>query len=603
MENPKTDVISIIVDADLAKLKDWLKESNPREAVRVLGGYAGDRKKTREPIDFDLDDYWAEVLAVIPGWVDLEGVFREAAIAALGSKTRRKRTAEPSNKPQVRISAGRLDKITTEVQEALLDKGLYQRGSKIVRPGHIKQKDRDGETTHLPGIIELDVAQFRLHATERIDFLKWNKADRDWVPSDYSLEYANALLSSGDRLGFPLIRAVVAVPVVLENGRIIQTPGFDAETGIFFDPGAVSFPAIPDHPTKVDSEKALAALCEPLKEYPFALKENETRENNLSLSVALSYLLTIVNRPAFSHVPGHAFSGNSAGVGKGKLVAVGSILATGTTPGVIRIGVKEEEFEKALSTAMLQGRGHIAIDNVDQVLKGNLLDQAISEDFIDIRIFGRLESRTVPNIYTVTATGNNLIFTDDAVRRWLQSNIQTNEERPELKAFNFDPVGYARANRTALVVAALTILKAYIEAGRPKKMAKLGSFEDWSRMVREALIWLGLPDPIKSTDTIRANDPKKNLLKRFLEVWSDKVGAGEMSAKGLIDLANSGEADPLDLLLEEVTGGKVSPVVLGLFLRKIEGQIVGGKRLVPERARRGSSYWRLEDIQTKTSLF
>jgi hypothetical protein len=110
---------------------------------------------------------------------------------------------------------------------------------------------------------------------------------------------------------------------------------------------------------------------------------------------------------------------------------------------------------------MLAGVTHIAIDNVDRVLKGNLLDQCISEERINIRIFGKLEGLDVLNTYTVTATGQNLIFTKDAVRRWLQGDIESPYERPELVRFSFDPVDYAREHRPTLVVAALTVIKAY----------------------------------------------------------------------------------------------------------------------------------------------
>jgi hypothetical protein len=40
-------------------------------------------------------------------------------------------------------------------------------------------------------------------------------------------------------------------------------------------------------------------------------------------------------------------------------------------------------------------------------------------------------------------------------------------------------------------MAALGILKAYIDAGRPAKPGTLGSFEDWSEDVRGAFGWLG----------------------------------------------------------------------------------------------------------------
>ena len=50
--------------------------------------------------------------------------------------------------------------------------------------------------------------------------------------------------------------------------------------------------------------------------------------------------------------------------------------------------------------------------------------------------------------------------------------------------------------RGDLVIGGLTILRAYIVAGRPLqgKIWHLGGFEDWT-LIREALAWLDQPDP------------------------------------------------------------------------------------------------------------
>jgi hypothetical protein len=314
-----------------------------------------------------------------------------------------------------------------------------------VRPGFIEQKTHDGSVVLVPGVVTLTAHQLFDHATEHIAFQKFDKRSKRWVPADYPLEYANVLLARGDRLKFPVLNAVITAPVVLGSGRIIQAPGYDEPTGLYYDPLGVEIPLVPEQPTPDDARAALDMLKKPLAEYPFKVRPDngDTKDKNLSQSVALSYLVTVTNRPAYPQVPGHAFSGNNAGVGKGKLVSVGSIMAVGVVPGVIRQGERDEEFEKGLATRMLAGVTHIAIDNVDRVPKGNLFDQCISEERINIRVFGKLEGIDVLNTYTVTATGQNLIFTKDAVRRWLQGDIESPYERPELVSFSFDPVAYA----------------------------------------------------------------------------------------------------------------------------------------------------------------
>lgn len=64
---------------------------------------------------------------------------------------------------------------------------------------------------------------------------------------------------------------------------------------------------------------------------------------------------------------------------------------------------------------------------------------------------------------------------------------------------------------------ALTILRAYHVAERPDQgTIPLGSFEIWSRWVRDALIWLGEPDPCATMERARAEGPRRQELAAVL---------------------------------------------------------------------------------------
>jgi len=93
------------------------------------------------------------------------------------------------------------------------------------------------------------------------------------------------------------------------------------------------------------------------------------------------------------------------------------------------------------------------------------------------------------------ATGNNLVVIGDMTRRTLVCSLDAGVERPENRTFKApDPIDVVRGDRAKYVVAALTVLRAYHVAGRPEQgTIPLGSFEVWSRRVRDALIWLGEP--------------------------------------------------------------------------------------------------------------
>jgi hypothetical protein len=55
----------------------------------------------------------------------------------------------------------------------------------------------------------------------------------------------------------------------------------------------------------------------------------------------------------------------------------------------------------------------------------------------------------------------------------------------------------------------LTVLRAFHVAGRPSATVPLGSFEDWSTWIRDALIWLGQPDPCATMEKIKAASSRR----------------------------------------------------------------------------------------------
>ena len=64
-----------------------------------------------------------------------------------------------------------------------------------------------------------------------------------------------------------------------------------------------------------------------------------------------------------------------------------------------------------------------------------------------------------------------------------------------------------------------------------------GSFEGWSRRVREPLLWLGCADPCDTLARGRDNDPKLNGIASVIIAWREHLGAQELSAQEIIRVA------------------------------------------------------------------
>lgn len=351
------------------------------------------------------------------------------------------------------------DKIIMETQERLLETGgLYQRGGKIVIPDMIQGKNPyTEEETYTPGIAEFTTSQMWRHASKHIAYREWNRGKLKAIP--IPKDYAAALIDlTKAELKFPVLNSLITAPIVTKLGRVIQEDGYDKPTGFFLDKKNVNFITVEAKPTKDEAIEAGSFLLEPFKEYPFKdlpQRSDDPARNiaalreNLPASVAVSGLLTGVNRLMVPNVPGLLVSGNGAGVGKGTLIYVITYAATGVAPAIMTQATNKEEFEKALATKLLNGSTMISIDNVsnmDVLMQNDLLDITITEPRITRRIMGFLRELDVPNTFFVTITGHGLKLSLDKVRRFVRVEIETAEESPEFAKFSFSPVEFVREN-------------------------------------------------------------------------------------------------------------------------------------------------------------
>ena len=59
---------------------------------------------------------------------------------------------------------------------------------------------------------------------------------------------------------------------------------------------------------------------------------------------------------------------------------------------------------------------------------------------------------------------------------------------------------------------------------RPSRLPQLQSFAEWSDMVRSAMVWLDVEDPVKTQETLRENDPVLTALVRVATAWRTAFG-------------------------------------------------------------------------------
>jgi putative DNA primase/helicase len=520
------------------------------------------------------------------------------------------------DRPTIKVVGGKLPEIVTQAEQALIktDLGLYQRGSMIVRPALMHVEIADSKTTMAIRLAPVHPYLLAEMMTRAATFIKYDSRKKEWVAIDAPEKVANTMLAR-EQWTLPVLAGVVNCPVLRADGSILEIPGYDTATGLLFDPQGAEFDSVPQEPGKADARRALDVLIDLISTFPFV--------SNADRSVALSGILTAIHRRSLPTAPLHGLTAPGAGTGKSKLVDIASLIVDGREAAVMALGKSEDETEKRLGAALLAGDAIVSIDNVDadRSLGGELLCQALTQKMLKIRILGLSKLEVVPTNATVFANGNNLTLFGDMTRRAIVCAIDSGEERPELRVFARNPLAMVRTDRNKYVIAALTVLRAYFVAGKPaqmmngKKITPLGSFEEWSDLIRSALVWLGEADPCDTMEKIRKKDPKLGSMITVVSQWLEVIGYGaSVTAKGLIDYAiqtRDGFSPRGDfehpefrdaLLIVAGDGGSINSLRLGKWLAANQDRYVLGYKIVEAGERGGSKLWKLEPKEPALAL-
>ena len=380
---------------------------------------------------------------------------------------------------------------------------------------------------------------------------------------------------------------------------------------MYADWQGTAFQFVPTNPTKEDAERALKILEEPLKEFPFnegeddADKEKAEHLERLNKAVALSVILTIVSRTAYQNAPMTAIDAHVQGTGKSTLADLFGIIATGRKPACITVAKDDCEFEKGLFAFLMNGSPICLFDNVDRPLNSAMLNIALTQSFVRARILGATKEGIVPTSSVYIATGNNMQIVGDLTRRTILCRLNRNEERPSQHKFkNPAMLDDAMANRSKIVIAALTILRAYHLVGRPKPkdFPSLGSFNEWSDLVRGALIWLNFPDIIESQTRLEDEDPVKNAFASVLEAWYDIYSSNERTIGNIFEDFQDTQSSikyKYDTLYEALDNavyhrGDLRPRHIGMWLEKNKGKFANGYQLVRGMRDKQGMLWKVK---------
>jgi putative DNA primase/helicase len=528
-----------------------------------------------------------------------------------GRGGQRKRGDEPpvsdhgevsDRRPVIRIKAGEQPRVLDEIEAALKGlKLLYRQENRLVRPVLSQVAGADGTTTISHRLAPVTVPHLGELANRAARYEKWDGRAEAFVTTDLPLRYADAYAARDGEWRLARLDRVINAPMLRADGSLLDRPGYDAATRLLFDPRGAKFPRVPEHPSREEALIALAQLKRVFATFPFVDAQD--------LSVALVALLTALIRPSLYSAPIFVFRSPAAGTGKTLIVDSISVCATGRRAPVTAQGSTDEELEKRLIASVLAGDAIVLIDNCSRDLGGDFLCQMLTQEMLKVRILGASFNAEVPSNATLFATGNNVVISGDLGRRSLLCSLDAGVERPELREFDYSPTALARRERGNFVVAGLTMLRAYITAGRPAMASPLGSFEAWSGLVRNTVMWLGEADPCGTIETARASDPRLLQLAGVLDLWERIFGdETRRSVREVIrEVSSFDEGDAWQKprhpdfrdLLTTIAGDHngINSRRLGRWLHAIQGRIVRGRRIVQAGLLAGLMTWKLELVE------
>jgi len=273
---------------------------------------------------------------------------------------------------------------------------------------------------------------------------------------------------------------------------------------------------------------------------------------------------------------------------------------------------ESEEMRKKITSIAIAGDRLVLLDNLEGNFGNDALDRALTSTRWKDRILGKSELVDLPLMPAWYGTGNNVAVAADTTRRIIHVRLDVLEEHPEdRKDFQHpDLLAWVRQNRGKLLCAAITILAAYCRAGRPSQnLSSFGSFEGWSSIVRQAVVWAGLPDPCKTrTRLVEFSDTTTDAIGQLIHAWQayDPGGKGLVASDLLAtlyrrDFQPSDEASvAMRAAIENFVGcapGKVPTArQVGNKLRAARRRVIAGFMLDtnPHEQNRNGAVWRVQ---------
>ena len=471
--------------------------------------------------------------------------------------------AAPQAKPEIVINGRQLRDVTADAWGAIRASNdppsLFEWGGGLARVGGREAKP-----------LAPDDVRFVLG-----EVADWYKCGRDLgrsaaFPPDAVVK--NVLARPDPPL--PKLKGVHAAPVFAPDGRLVARPGYDAGSGIYLAEGCAA--EVPPAPTPEQVLAARDALLDVLCDFPFVGQAD--RANAVAL-LLLPFCRPLIDGPT----PVHVIDAPSEGTGKGLLAEVFARVATGQKARATAEPRDDAEWGKVITSALMAAPPYILIDNVTRPVHSSALAGATTARVYKDRLLGQSKMAEIPVNNVWLFTGNNVHASREMARRFVRIRLDAQVENPATRG------GFRHANLTrhveqargSLVAACLTLVQAWVVAGRPAGRERIGSYEEWAGVLGGILAACGVPGLLGNAGDVMAEMNTSDAEYRAaVGVWRAAHGEAAITAGGLLNALD--DAGVVLSALESARTDRARVVKLGFVLDNLAGRVFGRHKV--ERA-------------------
>jgi hypothetical protein len=448
--------------------------------------------------------------------------------------------------PKIEVNGRQMRDVVADAWSAVLRANAAAEPIVFQRAGHLVRLRRTDGDPHIEPMTE-DVAYG--HLLRIADWVR--EGEEGEIHATPPKDVPHDILAFPDAR-LPELEAVVSTPIFDREGKLVATPGYDRAARLWLHerPGFRLPAPVPERPTESEIYQARQLIVEDLLQgFPFV------KSSDLAHAVA-AVILPFARRLVSGCTPLHLIEAPSAGTGKGLLADAVAIIATGNTSRVTTITEDEDEIKKRITSTLSMAPQIVLIDNVRKGLDSAQLAAAVTADPWQDRPFGENQRMIeLPNKATWLVTANNPTLSLEMARRCVRIRLDAGTDRPwERDPSEFrhpDFKDWLAANRAQLVHAVLTLIQAWLAAGRPKGSGRLGSFESWVVVIGGILEVALIPGFLGDCKELyEVADVESAEWRVFCASWWERFQSNQVKPAELLKHAQNSD------LLEGVLGDK-----------------------------------------------